>query len=137
MVQPEDLVALAERLTQVDSEVERRAAVNRAYYAAHHAVLAVVKALPAVDKPLIPGRIGHREAQRRLEKWQHPNKELESLRQVAKANSLVLQQMIVAREEADYRIDENHDHRQAAMQLARGKRLLRFVADVASRLNPK
>jgi hypothetical protein len=136
MVRPEELVALAERLTGIASEAERRAAVNRAYYAAHHAVLAIVRSLPQVEKPLIPGRIGHREAQRRLERWQHPIGALNALRPVAKANSVVLQQMIAAREQADYRIDEDHDPREAHLQLARGKRVLRFVADVERRLSP-
>lgn len=134
-MQPEDLLRLAERLQKSENEVEQRTAVNRAYYCAHHALQTIVSELPQEEAPVIPGRVGHREVFRRLEKWKHPKRHIEGLKPIAVATSKVLHAMIVARENADYRIHVEHDPREAELQIDRSKRVLRFVANVVSRRN--
>ena len=52
-VNPTDILAIATRLSEHDTEAAHRSAVSRAYYSVYHQGLCTVKAkLPPVDLPL-------------------------------------------------------------------------------------
>ncbi len=134
MVTPDEILQLANELAARDDEVSRRSAASRAYYATHHALLAQARALPIVKASPFPGRVGHQELVRRLERWLHPDQRLACLKYPAIHMSKLVKAMIAVREQADYHLQTPFEARQVELQLIRTRAALRFAQECDDRL---
>jgi hypothetical protein len=128
---PRDIEDLARDLAGRSEECARRAAINRAYYAAFHAILPVASWVPGNDDEKgAQGALAHRELPRRLRDWRFLPLELARLRSLAKKAKVAageLSAAIAVRELADYSLDDAVDDSMVQLQLERMKVVLDFA----------
>jgi hypothetical protein len=140
---PRDIGHLAHQLASGASAVSQRAAVNRAYYAAYHALIGVAELVPGNDQSGPQGSMAHRELPRRLRNWRFLPTTLTRLKPLANQARQAASQLSAAidvRELADYSLGEGVDQGMVEMQLYRMEELLTFADTVRAeldRLTPK
>lgn len=130
---PHEIGQLAHALASADTAVSRRAAVNRAYYAAYHALIGFASLVPGNDNCGPQGSLAHRELPRRLRNWRFLPSELARLKQLtsqARQAAIQLSAAIDIRELADYALQEDVNSGMVQMQLQRMDDLLSFAASV-------
>jgi uncharacterized protein (UPF0332 family) len=126
-IHPNELFDLAKELEAKGSEICYRAAIGRAYYCAYHVLRPIMSKFPEVKPSRVEGRLEHQEVARRLQHWGHPNPNLQQLKHAAKVVERALRAAILAREKADYLIDQSVSADDAARQLRRSSDLVYFA----------
>ena len=105
---PLDIEALAISLAGQEPEAARRAAINRAYYAAYLAAEELAKLVPGNETRGAFGLLGHREVPRRLRNWRLLPAEFTRLKaqtSAARIAAAALEAAIDVRELADYSLE--------------------------------
>lgn len=129
---PHDLSVLARELAAATTEVAKRTAINRAYYAAYHAILPIADWVPGSNSRGAQGNLSHRELPRRLRDWRLLPSGLARLRALAsKAKTAAgqLEGAIAVRELADYSLSEDIDDALVSLQLDRMQVVLDFATE--------
>jgi hypothetical protein len=137
MTQPIDLMKHAEALAHSETPVERRAAVNRAYYAAFHALQEVLEPMCDPDDDFgLNGAMHHRIVVEKLRRWQaqYPNKRI-AMQFGTEASNLFSKfvDLKEARERADYFLGASGDQsvKEAILAVSKAQRALQFAEKVS------
>lgn len=136
--QPEELLAYAKAFGPTCTEVEARAALSRAYYAAYHATAAHLSRFPA-EITDSDDHLRHREAWRRLKAWRAPEAyaACRTMGAAAKRAAIAFDAALKARALADYDLGDDVDHTDVVAQCARVRDVLRFITQVEIALQRK
>lgn len=126
-----------ERTNGQHSEIELRAAISRAYYAAFHAAAPFVEMLPRSKKcPKAQNHLSHQELTDRLHEWKtagvHPK-----LAQMTETRNQLVNTMEAARTErvrADYRLALTCDETMLKAQLQRLGRISQVLTQINGEL---
>lgn len=135
---PHDLASLAQTLAEQTDPVSKRTSINRAYYAAYHALYPIAGLVPGDDASGPQGAMRHREVPRRLRDWRFLPQSLTRLKPLATEARVVaglLTSAIEVREQADYRLESDMDASMVTMQLERMQAALSFASKVESELD--
>lgn len=118
-------------------EVELRAAVSRAYYAAFHLVLPLVDRMPpSRNCPRNSTYTSHEELTQRLHEWRTEGVHPRLARLTTTRNQLVntIQAARAARVKADYRLQANCDGGEVVMQLSRWQRVKQVMEQLQNEM---
>ncbi|WP_139206737.1 hypothetical protein [Luteibacter sp. UNCMF331Sha3.1] len=119
------------------SEATIRAVISRTYYSTYHTIRPHVESLPEVKASVRPGLIGHREAYRRLQRWDHPDADIrKNFRNAAKVASLALLKAIEVRECADYDLAATITEVDCELQVSRLAAVTTFASRYAAAIAP-
>jgi len=111
------------------TEATLRAVISRTYYSTYHTIRPHVEKLPVVKATIRPGLIGHREAYRRLQKWDHPDAAVKNnMGHAARVAALALLKAIEVRECADYDLAVTVTDNDCQMQVSRLDAIKTFVS---------
>jgi uncharacterized protein (UPF0332 family) len=133
-----DLIKFAEANAKADaSEVELRACISRAYYAAYHAAVPFAGKLPAsaaIARGADPAsvKLSHAEVVHRLREWKteglHPK--LPGMKSASGALWRAVESAISARVIADYRLGNQVTLAEAQSQIERVKQISRKLQQI-------
>ncbi|MBU8978256.1 hypothetical protein JI752_019085 [Lysobacter sp. MMG2] len=118
-------------------EVQLRASVSRAYYAAFHSVLPLVQQFPRSKTcPKEVGHVTHKELTSRLNEWQTDSVHPKLARMTTTRNTLLnaIELARAARVKADYMLGTDVDLAQAIAQVNRARRIIQAMAQIEGEL---
>jgi uncharacterized protein (UPF0332 family) len=121
------------------TETEVRASMSRAYYVAFHALLPVVKLLPAsrtTVKVSTNPDLSHKELSERLREWRAPDPNPTG-KAVAAIAFRLLDRTRLIRVRADYRLDDEVNAREAREQVERARALARHASSLSQYCQPQ